>query len=133
MPRSPSYKNTLIFHLVSGGVFFKQRPADSFEAILREGWTNALNGSDNTDAKDVGVILCPEDHEYEIDSDFEDEDEVTSPSCERDSDQATLGGRSSIPILSARVQSETRTGQQSECNIERSSSSLSSFVDGGGQ
>jgi len=80
-------------------------------SILREGWANALN---NTGAKDVGEILCPEDYEYELDSDFEDEeDEASSPPRERDSAQTTL------------------EGQQPECRTERSSSSLSSFVDGG--
>jgi hypothetical protein len=121
----------LIFHLVSEGVFLKQRPADSSEAILREGWTNALNCSDNTGAKKE--ILCPEDQEYELDSDFEDDDEASSPLCGRDSDQATLEGRSSILILSARAYFETWTGQQSECGTEKSSSSLSSFVDGRGK
>jgi len=79
-------------------------------SILREGWTNALNCSDNTGVKKE--ILCPEDQEYELDSDFEDDDEASSPLCGRDSDQATL------------------EGQQSECGTEKSSSSLSSFVDG---
>lgn len=86
---------------MSEGAFFKQRPTDSSEAILGEGWTNALNCSDNTGGKDVGEILCPEGHEYELDSDFEDEDEASSQPCEHDSDQVTLEGRSSIPILSA--------------------------------
>ena len=122
---------------MSEGVFFKQRPVDSSEAILREGWTSALNRSDNTGAEDVREILCPQDHEYELDSDFEgeDEDEASCPPREHDSDQATLEGRSPIPISSARAYFETRTGQQSECRTERpnSSLSLSSFMDGGGQ
>ena len=85
---------------MSEGIFFKQRPADGSEAIIGEGWTNALNLSDNTGTKHVREILCPQGHEYELDSDSEDEDEASFPPR---GDPTTLEGRSSILILSARA------------------------------
>ncbi|KAF8556333.1 hypothetical protein OG21DRAFT_1521141 [Imleria badia] len=72
----------------------------SESSILKEGWTNALAALDNPSAKHVGEILSPKDCEYEQDSDFEDEDEVSSSDWDC---------------------------QQSDSSTERSSSSLSSF------
>jgi len=81
-------------------------------SILGEGWTNALATLDNTDA--IREISCPEDYQYELDSDFEEVDEDESPP----------DGSGSERDLAA---PEARTGQQSERGTERSSSSLSSF------
>lgn len=112
MPRSPSWKNTLIFHLVSDDIFFKQRLADSFQAKLREEWASALTALDHRDdanAKHVREISCPDDYDYELDSDFEDEDKASPPvelcgsSPPYGRNRPTLEGKSSIRTLSARA------------------------------
>ncbi|KAF8556334.1 hypothetical protein OG21DRAFT_655968 [Imleria badia] len=78
-------------------------------SIVKEGWTNALAALDNTSARHVREILCPDDYEYELDSDFEDEEEASLP-CDSGC------GRNLV----------APEGQQSESGTERSSS-LSSF------
>lgn len=83
----------------------KECSADSPEAILGEGWTNALATLDSTDAKDTREISCPKDYQYELDSDFEEEDEDESPPDDSGSerDLAAPEGRSSISSLTARA------------------------------
>lgn len=73
--------------------------------MLREGWTHALATLGNADTKHVGEILCPEGYEYELDSDFEDEDEG-SPPCDsgREHDPAVPEGISIIhPYVCTRL------------------------------
>ena len=84
-------------------MILKERSVDSPEAILGEGWTNALATLDNTDA--IREISCPEDYQYELDSDFEEVDEDESPpdGSGSERDLAAPEGRSSISSLTARA------------------------------
>ncbi|KAI9569722.1 hypothetical protein HD554DRAFT_508207 [Boletus coccyginus] len=54
-------------------------------SVLKEGWINALSYRDDTGAKRVGQISCPDGYDHELDSDFdfEDEDEASSPLCQQ--------------------------------------------------
>ena len=115
--------------------FFRQHPADGFEALLGEDWTKALTTLDGSDAKHAREVLCPKDYEYELDSDFEDEDETSSEPCNSggEGDLTFPERESSISAPSAALTSGRWTGQELEGGTEKSTSSSSSFVLEGGQ
>ncbi|KAG8213995.1 hypothetical protein J3R82DRAFT_10745 [Butyriboletus roseoflavus] len=87
-------------------------------AKLGEEWRSALaalNRHDNADAKHVWEFSCPNNYDYELDSDFEDDDEAL-PTVE-------LCASSS----SYEHNLDTLEAQQLESSTERSSGSFSSF------
>ena len=126
MPRSLSWKNTLVFLTVSNDVFFRQPRTECSKAKLTDGWTAAFTAGDSYNhagLPQVKEISCPSEYEYELDSDFEDEDPSSvEPGVSSPQGEPSAKGGLFISILSVCAQ-ELCIGKQPDGNT----SSLSSF------